>query len=167
MDLNKTYSNLFLASSSEEDDDGKKWWEKDETNAEYEGDIDIPLVMTGGDVMVEDTQDVYAMPTHSPKKKDEPQSTYYNLDPIPAASPSLTKKKSVILKFLNGPITWYNFEHFSFFINVIVIIFIKQKKKKKPENRPSVMVEDTQDVYSIPDIQVEIDYRFIMIYLLI
>ena len=46
--------------------------------------------MTGGDVMVEDTQDVYAMPIHSPKKKDEPQSTYYNLDPNPSPSPSLT-----------------------------------------------------------------------------
>ena len=61
--------------------------------------------MQGGDIMVEDIQEGYAMPTHSPKKEDEPQSTYYNLDPNPAPSPSLTKKKSVILKFLNVPIT--------------------------------------------------------------
>lgn len=103
----------------QEEDDGKKWWAKTETTAEYEADIDIPLVMTGTDVMVEDTQDVYAMPVRSPKKKDEPATTYYNFDPSPAASPSSIKKKS--------------------------------KKKKKSEARPSVMVEDTQDVYSIPD----------------
>ena len=67
--------------------------------------------------MVEDTQDVYAMPTHSPKKKDEPQSTYYNLDPSPAASPNLTKKKSVILKSINSSITTrIPFDIFSFSI---------------------------------------------------
>ena len=55
--------------------------------------------------MVEDIPEGYAMPTHSPKNEDEPPSTYYNLDPNPAPSPSLTKKKSAILKFLNVPIT--------------------------------------------------------------
>ena len=104
----------YLASSEEEEtrhekeDDGRKWWEQDETNAEYEADIDIPLVMQGGgadySIMVEDTQDVYSMPTHShsnkkknepDKQKYEPDSTYYNLDPSPAASPSTHKKKSV------------------------------------------------------------------------
>ena len=67
--------------------------------------------MQGGNVMPEDTQDPYALPTHSPKKKDEPQSTYYNLDPNPAPSPNLTKKKSVILKFLKEK-QRYSFCHF-------------------------------------------------------
>ena len=104
-------SNLFnfatnhtLAASSGEDDDrkhkeddGQKWWAKKETTAEYEADIDIPLVMTGNDVMVEDTQDVYAMPMHTPKKnsKDELETTYYNFDPSSIPSPSSIKKKSV------------------------------------------------------------------------
>ena len=72
-DLDKTYSNLLLASSSEEEekirkdpeDDGKKWI----TCTEYEPDIDILLVRTGGDIMVDDTRDVYSIPTPSPKKK--------------------------------------------------------------------------------------------------
>jgi len=106
-----------------EDDskEGGKWWEGEETNAEYEADINIPLVMQEGDytgIMVEDTKDVYSMPTHSPRKKSE-ENAYYNLDPSPAPSPSTHKKKST--------------------------------KKKKEKSRPSVMVEDTQDVYSIPD----------------
>ena len=111
----KTNFVYFLASSEDEEetrnekeDDGRKWWDKDETNAEYELDIDIPLVKQGGSadysIMVEDTQDVYSMPTHShankkknepDKQKNEPDSTYYNLDPSPAASPSTHKKKSV------------------------------------------------------------------------
>jgi len=123
------YSPTPSASSGEDEDrkhkedDGQKWWAKKETTAEYEADIDIPLVMTGNDVMVEDTQDVYAMPMHTPKKnsKDELETTYYNFDPSSIPSPSSIKKKS--------------------------------KKKKKSEARPSVMVEDTQDVYSIPDFQ--------------
>jgi len=100
-----------------------KRWEGEETNAEYEADINIPLVMQEGEytgIMVEDTKDVYSMPTHSPRKKSE-ENTYYNLDPSPAPSPSTHKKKST--------------------------------KKKKEKSRPSVMVEDTQDVYSIPDKQ--------------
>ena len=42
----------------------KKWWEIDETNTEYEPDIDIPLVKCGSDahVMVENSQDVYSLP---------------------------------------------------------------------------------------------------------
>ena len=100
---------FFLLSDEEEEDrnhpenDSKKvgkWWEGDETNAEYEYDIDIPLVKQEGEytgVMVEDTEDVYSMPTHSPRKKSEEENTYYNLDPSPAPSPSPSrhKKKSV------------------------------------------------------------------------
>ena len=42
---------------------GKKWWEYDTGNAEYEADIDIPLVAGySGRVMVEDTEDIYSMP---------------------------------------------------------------------------------------------------------
>ena len=74
--------------------------------------------------MVEDTQDVYAMPTHSPKKKDEPQSTYYNLDPSPAASPNLTKKKSVILKSINSSITTPIILPFDFFSFSIISLFL-------------------------------------------
>ena len=48
-------------------------------------------------VMVYDTEDVYSMPTHSPRKKSEEENTYYNLDPSPAPSPSTHKKKSVSL----------------------------------------------------------------------
>ena len=51
--------------------------------------------MTGTNVVVEDTQDVYAMPVTSPKNKGEPATTYYNFDPSPVPSPSSIKKKSV------------------------------------------------------------------------
>ena len=44
---------------------GRKWWEKDTGCAEYEADIDIPLVFQGGSVMVADTEDVYSMPASS------------------------------------------------------------------------------------------------------
>merc|ERR1719322_802907 len=124
------YHQKSVSSEEEEDriqpeDDSKeggKWWEREETNAEYEYDIDIPLVMQEGEytgVMVYDTEDVYSMPTHSTRKKSEEENTYYNLDPSPSPSPSTNKKKST--------------------------------KKKKEKSKPSVMVEDTQDVYSIPD----------------
>jgi len=117
--------------SSEEEEDRKqpenedkergKWFDETFTYAEYEADINIPLVKKEGgyNVIVDDTGDVYSMPTSSPKKKSEEENTYYNLDPSPAPSPSTHKKKST--------------------------------KKKKEKSRPSVMVEDTQDVYSIPD----------------
>lgn len=99
-------TNHILAESSEDDDDtisddddkhddGQKWWEKNYTTAEYEADLDIPLVMTGTNIMVEDTQDVYAIPVKFPKKKDEQATTYYNFDPSPVASLSSIKKKSV------------------------------------------------------------------------
>ena len=100
------YDDYFLVSSEEEEDrkqpeddskEGGKWWEGEETTAEYELDINIPLVMQEGEytgVMVEDTKDVYSMPTHSPRKKSE-ENAYYNLDPSPAPSPSTHKKKSV------------------------------------------------------------------------
>ena len=101
------HDDLLLISSGEEEDrnqpdndvkkDGK-CWEREEINAEEFGaDIDIPLVMQEGEytgVMVYDTEDVYSMPTHSPRKKSE-ENTYYNLDPSPAPSPSTHKKKSV------------------------------------------------------------------------
>ena len=77
------HDDLLLISSGEEEDrnqpdndvkkDGK-WWEREETNVECEFDIDIPLVMQEGEytgVMVEDTEDVYSMSTHSPRKKNE------------------------------------------------------------------------------------------------
>ena len=38
---------------------GLKWWEQDTGCAEYEADIDIPLIFPGGSVMVENTEDVY------------------------------------------------------------------------------------------------------------
>ena len=44
---------------------GQQWWEKETDCAEYEADIDIPLVFQGGSVMVADTEDVYSMPASS------------------------------------------------------------------------------------------------------
>ena len=46
---------------------GLKWWEKDCESpiCEIDADIDIPLVLQGGQVVVEDTEDVYSMPTSS------------------------------------------------------------------------------------------------------
>ena len=81
------HDDLLLISSGEEEDrnqpdndvkkDGK-WWEREEINAEEFGaDIDIPLVMQEGEytgVMVEDTEDVYSMSTHSPRKKNEEEN---------------------------------------------------------------------------------------------
>ena len=102
---------LFLLSDEEEEEDGNqpqndskkvgKWYKGGKTNAEYEADIDIPLVLKEGEytgeytLMVEDTEDVYSVPTHSPRKKSEEENTYYNLDPSPAPSPSPHKKNSV------------------------------------------------------------------------
>ena len=97
----------FLLVSSEEEEDRKqpenedkergKWFDETFTYAEYEADINIPLVKKEGgyNVIVDDTGDVYSMPTSSPKKKSEEENTYYNLDPSPAPSPSTHKKKSV------------------------------------------------------------------------
>jgi len=122
---NQYHHQELVSSSSEEEEDkndskkGGKWWKGKNANAEYEADIDIPLVMQEGEytgVMVEDTEDVYSVPE---RKKSEEENTYYNLDPSPAPSLSTNKKKST--------------------------------KKKKEKSKPSVMVEDTQDVYSIPD----------------
>ena len=101
-------NDLFLVSFGEEEDrnqpgnDGKKdgkWWEN-EANTEYEPDIDIPLVIQEGEyryIEVEDTEDVYSMPTNSTRKKSEEDNTYYNLDPSPSPSPTTHKKKSVSL----------------------------------------------------------------------
>lgn len=46
---------------------GLKWWEKDCESpiCEIDADIDIPLVLQVEQVMVEDTEDVYRMPTSS------------------------------------------------------------------------------------------------------
>ena len=51
--------------ASNDDVGGQKWWEKETDCAEYESDIDIPLVFQGGSVMVADTEDVYSMPASS------------------------------------------------------------------------------------------------------
>ena len=55
-------SKVPIASS---DDGGQKWWNKESDCAEYEADIDIPLVFQEGSVMVADTEDVYSMPASS------------------------------------------------------------------------------------------------------
>ena len=44
---------------------GQKWLEIESNCAEYEADIDIPLVIPGVHVVVEDADDVYSMPTSS------------------------------------------------------------------------------------------------------
>ena len=102
------HDGFFLLSDKEEEEDrnhpendSKKWFEGGKTNTEYEADIYIPLEMKEGEyeyeygVIVEDTEDIYSVPTHSPRKKSEEENTYYNLDPSPAPSPSPHKKKSV------------------------------------------------------------------------
>ena len=73
------YDDFFLVPSEKKDrkqtenegKEGGKWWEREETYTEYD-DMDIPLVMPEGEypvLKVKDTEDVYSMPTHSPRKK--------------------------------------------------------------------------------------------------
>ena len=51
--------------SASTEEERQKWWEKENDMAEYEPDIDIPLIFQGGSVMVADTEDVYSMPASS------------------------------------------------------------------------------------------------------
>ena len=60
---------------------GQKWWEKDEGTTEYEADIDIPLILQQdrNAIMVEDTEDMYCMPTTPEHSSPPDQSLYYTL----------------------------------------------------------------------------------------
>ena len=59
------FSAFYQVPIASSDDGGQKWWNKESDCAEYEADIDIPLVFQGGSVMVADTEDVYSMPASS------------------------------------------------------------------------------------------------------
>ena len=59
------FSTFYQVPGASSDDVGQKWWEKETDCAEYEPDIDIPLVFQAGSVMVADTVDVYSMPASS------------------------------------------------------------------------------------------------------
>ena len=59
------FSAFYQDPNASSDDGGQKWWNKESDCAEYEADIDIPLVFQGGSVMVADTEDVYSMPASS------------------------------------------------------------------------------------------------------
>ena len=61
----KFFSTFYQVPNASSDDGGQKWWEKETDCAEYEPDIDIPLVFQAGSVMVADTVDVYSMPANS------------------------------------------------------------------------------------------------------
>ena len=87
-------------------------------------------------VMVYDTEDVYSMPTHSPRKKSEEENTYYNLDPSPAPSPSTHKKKSVslslksIVQFKSEFIKTYSE---SLFISIMTFYYEIDKEEEREE----------------------------------
>ena len=106
------HDDLLLVSSGEEvdknqpDNDVKKdgkWWKRGEREVEgFELDIDIPLTLamqegeyTG--VMVNVTEDVYSIPTHSPRKKSEEENTYDNLDKVSVIENMACEHSSIII----------------------------------------------------------------------
>jgi len=104
--------------------DGKKdgkWWEN-EANTEYEPDIDIPLVIQEGEYRYIEVEDTEDVYSMSTHStRKKSEEENTYYNLDPSPSPSPTTHKK------------------------------KSTKKKKEKSKPSVMVEDTQDVYSIPD----------------
>ena len=60
---------LSYCSKAQNTDGGVKWWQKESDCAEYELDIDIPLQIVGGNVVVEDTEDDYVIPEKTVNKQ--------------------------------------------------------------------------------------------------
>lgn len=98
------------------------WWEQSMAEAEYEWDIAIPISKQQHTVVVQDTDDVYSVPNKTEKTPPADSSLYYNVD-----------EPSPVLSPSPKPSN-------------------KKSTKRKTKTISKVTVEDTQDVYSLPDI---------------